>query len=222
MRHNAAVKTRHGVAHARVSSRRANATSARSKKAQIGQPSGGTRAAQSSQQAAAQTWQRKPKRAAAASRARPRRARSICRCRRPGPTRRRDLRKQHASLTRPPGYVPLVQGCIECEPRRRGDVDGARRRYERDGDRDQFADAIYEATVETSTVNGAAGSTTGWTGAPRKRLLHQRWVGPLSCLDGRGAVDDSVNGRGGVRPSGGSTTTRRRGRGRVPRASSRL
>ena len=75
----------------------------------------------------------------------------------PWPDEAPRLRKQHASLTRPPGYVPLVQGCIECEPRRLKDVDDARRRYERDGDRDQFADAIYEATVETSTVNGG-----GW------------------------------------------------------------
>ena len=122
----------------------------------------------------------------------------------PWPDEAPRLRKQHASLTRPPGYVPLVQGCIECEPRRRGDVDDARRRYERDGDRDQFADAIYECTVETSTVNGG-----GWfdDGLDRRAVeappSQERWVGPLSCLDGRDAVDDSVNGRGGVQVFGG-------------------
>ena len=97
------------------------------------------------------------------------------------------------------------------------DVDDARRRYERDGDRDQFADAIYECTVETSTVNGG-----GWfdDGLDRRAAeappSQERWVGPLSCLDGRGAVDDSVNGRGGVQV-GGWTTTRRPARGRAPR-----
>ena len=120
----------------------------------------------------------------------------------PWPDEAPRLRKQHASLTRPPGYVPLVQGCIECEPRRRGDVDDARRRYERDGDRDRLADAIYEATVETSTVNGG-----GWfdDGLDRREAVpekEERWVGPLSCLDGRDAVDD-VNGRGGVQVFGG-------------------
>jgi len=122
----------------------------------------------------------------------------------PWPDEAPRLRKQHASLTRPPGYVPLVQGCIECEPRRLKDVDDARRRYERDGDRDRFADAIYEATVEASTVNGG-----GWfdDGLDRRAAEAppdpQRWVGPLSCLDGREAVDDSVNGRGGVQVFGG-------------------
>jgi hypothetical protein len=84
------------------------------------------------------------------------------------------------------------------------DVDDARRRYERDGDRDQFADAIYEATVETSIQTGG-----GWfdDGLDRRAAeappSQERWVGPLSCLDGRGAVDDSVNGRGGVQVCGG-------------------
>ena len=121
----------------------------------------------------------------------------------PWPDEAPRLRKQHASLTRPPGYIPLVQGAIECEPRRLKDVDDARRRYERDGDRDRLADAIYEATVETSTVNGG-----GWfdDGLDRREAVPEkegRWVGPLSCLDGREAVDDSVNGRGGVQVFGG-------------------
>ena len=113
-------------------------------------------------------------------------------------------RRSHASLTRPPGYMPLVQGAIACEPRRLKDVDDARRRYESDGDRDRLADAIYEATVETSTVNGG-----GWfdDGLDRRAVEapppSERWVGPLSCLDGREAVDDSVNGRGGVQVFGG-------------------
>ena len=95
----------------------------------------------------------------------------------PWPDEAPRLRKQHASLTRPPGYVPLVQGCIECEPRRRSDVDDARRRYERDGDRDQFADAIYEATVETSIQTGG-----GWfdDGLDRRAAeappSQERWV----------------------------------------------
>ena len=58
----------------------------------------------------------------------------------PWPDEAPRLRKQHASLTRPPGYIPLVQGAIECEPRRLKDVDDARRRYERDGDRDRLAE----------------------------------------------------------------------------------
>ena len=42
-----------------------------------------------------------------------------------------------------------------------------------------------------------------WTGAPSEAPPpSERWVGPLSCLDGREAVDDSVNGRGGVRVFG--------------------
>ena len=122
----------------------------------------------------------------------------------PWPDEAPRLRKQHASLTRPPGYIPLVQGAIECEPRRLKDVDDARRRYERDGDRDRLADAIYEATVETSIQTGG-----GWfdDGLDRREVEapppSERWVGPLSCLDGREAVDDSVNGRGGVQVFGG-------------------
>ena len=97
----------------------------------------------------------------------------------------------------------MVQGCIACEPRRLKDVDDARRRYERDGDRDRLADAIYEATVETSIQTGG-----GWfdDGLDRRAAEAppdpQRWVGPLSCLDGREAVDDST-GRGGVQVFGG-------------------
>lgn len=107
--------------------------------------------------------------------------------------------RRPSALVRPPGHVPLVQGDITCEPRRRGEVDDARRRYEMDGDRDHFADSIYESSVERS-----AEAVGGWhdDGLVRRdappAAAENRWLGPLACLNGGPEDDDEPRGCGGV------------------------